>query len=122
MLNKGLPVMTKHIPIRFIFVIAMLCMLAGLVWSTSSFAVDLSTAKAQGLVGEQPDGYLGLVKPDAGGDVKAMMNDINSARKNEYQAIAKRNNTDLNVIEKLAGKKAIEKTPAGQFVKLREAG
>ena len=47
-----------------------------------------------------------------------MVNDINTKRKAHYQAIAKRNNTSLNVVEQLAGKKAIEKTPSGQYVKL----
>ena len=47
-----------------------------------------------------------------------MMNNINAERKKAYQAIAQRNNTALNVVEALAGKKAIERTPAGQFVRL----
>jgi uncharacterized protein YdbL (DUF1318 family) len=80
--------------------------------------MDLQQAKEKGLVGEQPNGYLGLVNSNAAADVKAMMNKINSLRKQEYQSIAQRNKTELRVVEKLAGKKAIEKTPAGQYVRL----
>jgi uncharacterized protein YdbL (DUF1318 family) len=96
----------------------LLVMLAGLGFSSSSWAIDLQAAKSQGLVGEQPNGYLGSVKGKPGNDVAALIREINAARKQEYQRIAKQNNTQLDVVEKLAGKKAIEKTPAGQFVRL----
>ena len=110
--------MTRRLSLRLFAMPALLVMLAGLGWSTPGWAIDLQTAKARGLVGEQPNGYLGLIKPDAGADVKAMMTDINGKRKQEYLAIAQRNNTELNVVEALAGKKAIEMTPSGQYVRL----
>ncbi|MBI1424245.1 MAG: DUF1318 domain-containing protein [Gammaproteobacteria bacterium] len=96
----------------------MIAMLGGLGWSSATWAMSLQDAKEQGLLGEQPDGYLGLVKADASADVKALMSDINARRKQEYQSIARRNNTQLNVVETLAGKKAIERTPAGQYIRL----
>lgn len=110
--------MTKRLFIQIFNLPALLLVLSGLVWTSTGWAIDLQTAKAQGLVGEQPNGYLGLVKPGAGSDVKNMMTHINAARKSAYQAISKRNNTELGVVETLAGKKAIEKTPAGQYIKL----
>ena len=110
--------MTRRLALRLFALPALIVMLAGLGWSAPSWAISLQDAKAQGLVGEQPDGYLGLVKGNASADVKAMMNDINAQRKQEYQRIAKRNNTKLDVVEALAGKKAIERTPSGQYVKL----
>jgi uncharacterized protein YdbL (DUF1318 family) len=110
--------MTKRISLRFLAIPALLLVLAGTGWTAPVWAIGLHEAKAQGLVGEQPDGYLGLVKPDAAADVKAMMTEINGLRRQEYQGIARRNNTELNVVEALAGKKAIEQTPAGQYVKL----
>ena len=109
--------MTKRLSLRFLAMPLLLAVLA-VGWSAPSFAIDLQTAKAQGLVGEQANGYLGLVKPGAPAEVKAMMNDINARRRQEYQAIARRNNTALDVVEALAGKKAIERTPPGQYVKL----
>ena len=33
-----------------------------LVLAGAAFALDLESAKSQGLVGEQPNGYLGVVK------------------------------------------------------------
>ena len=110
--------MTRRLALRLFALPTLIVMLAGLGWSAPSWAISLQDAKAQGLVGEQPDGYLGLVKTNASADVKAMMNDINAQRKQEYQRIAKSNNTKLDVVEALAGKKAIERTPSGQYIKL----
>lgn len=109
--------MTRRFSLRLFLMPALLITLTGLSWSSQSWAINLQTAKAQGLVGETPSGYLDMVKPGSA-DVKAMMNEVNAARKKEYQSIAKRNNTELSVVETLAGKKAIELTPAGQYIKL----
>lgn len=110
--------MTRHLTLRLFAMSALIIMLAGLGWSAPSWAISLQGAKSQGLVGEQPNGYLGLVKANASAEVKVLINDINAKRKKEYQAIAQRNKTALNVVEALAGKKAIERTPSGQYVKL----
>jgi uncharacterized protein YdbL (DUF1318 family) len=110
--------MTRHLSLCFIAIPALIVILAGLGWSGPTWAISLHEAKAQGLVGEQANGYLGLVKPGASAEVKALMNEINAKRKKEYQDIARRNKTELNVVEALAGKKAIERTAPGQYVKL----
>ena len=83
-------------------------------FATHAHALDLQTAKQNGYVGEQASGYLGIVKNAQG--VPELVADINSRRKAHYQTIAKTNGTSLNVVETLAGQKAIEKTPVGQYV------
>jgi uncharacterized protein YdbL (DUF1318 family) len=90
----------------------MVCLFA----STAVFAMDLQSAKSQGLVGEQLNGYLGVVSSDAGSDVEALVADINNKRKQMYQSIAKKNGTSLDTVELLAGKKAIEKTSTGNYI------
>jgi len=82
----------------------------------SAMGLDLSGAKTQGLLGETDSGYLGLVV--AGGEAQKLMDTVNAKRKTLYQQISKRNNTALSAVEQLAGKKAIAKTPSGQFVKV----
>ena len=84
-----------------------------------AMAIDLQTAKAQGLVGETSSGYLAPVKATA--EAKKLVNNINGKRKQHYQKIAKNNKTSLSAVEQLAGKKAIAKTPAGQFVQVNGA-
>jgi len=87
-----------------------------LVFSTQVFAINLQSAKAQGLVGETASGYLSAVKA-ASNEVKALIQDINSKRKQVYAQIAKRNGTTLSAVEHLAGKKAIEKSKPGSYIK-----
>lgn len=83
----------------------------------TAWAIDLDAAKTQGLVGEQPNGYLDVVKPDSAAEVRVLVTDINAKRRQKYQEIAGKNQTSLQVVEALAGKTAIDKTPPGQFVK-----
>lgn len=83
--------------------------------SALAMALDLDTAKSQGLVGEQPDGFLGVVK--ATPDAVELAADINSKRRTAYDAIAKKNGATLEQVANLAGQKAIEKTLPGTYVK-----
>lgn len=79
-------------------------------------AADLAQAKAAGLVGEQLNGLLGLVKPDAPADVQALVKNINAARLAEYQRIAAKNGVNPDEVAKLTAQKVIGQAPAGQFV------
>ena len=90
--------------------------LAGMLGLSSSvWAIDLKSAKNQGMVGETPSGYLAVVKNTA--DARTLVAKINNARRNHYQSIASRNGTSLQVVEILAGKKAIAKAASGHYVK-----
>lgn len=84
--------------------------------ATVALADPLSDAKSAGQVGELPSGYLGIVVPNPSADIRALVSNINAARKAEYQRIAEKNGQPLNVIERLAGEKVVEKAPPGQFV------
>jgi len=109
--------MTGHVFRRATTVAMLLVALVGTGWVSVGWALGLQEAKSQGLVGEQSNGYLGVVK-GGGADVKALIDDINAKRKQTYQDIARRNNTSLDAVEALAGKTAIEKTPSGQYIRL----
>ena len=87
-------------------------------WSIPSWSITLDEAKTQGLVGEQTNGYLGVVNAKAPAEVKTLITDVNEKRKSEYQAIAQRNKTELQAVEALAAKTAIERTAPGQYVRL----
>ena len=91
--------------------------------STTVLAMDLNgamsnltEAKTSGLLGEQPNGYLGVVNPQ--GSAAEIARLINDARRTEYQRLAKDNNIQLSDVETMAGKKALEKTPTGQYIQL----
>jgi uncharacterized protein YdbL (DUF1318 family) len=78
-------------------------------------AGPLDDAKAKGLVGEQADGYLGAI--DGNGDVQALIDEINAKRQAKYAEIATKRGAPTEDVAKIAGKKLIERTPKGQFVK-----
>jgi len=91
-------------------------LIASLCFCMNAFSLTLGEAKSQGLVGEQPNGLLGVVNNPTP-ELVSLVTDINDKRKAAYREIAQRNGTDINVVQQLAGQKAIAKTPAGQFVK-----
>ena len=74
----------------------------------------LAAAKAGGQLGEMPSGYLGVVKP--AGQAEEIAKLINQARRAEYQKLAQQNAIKLSDVESIAGQKAIDKTPAGQYI------
>jgi hypothetical protein len=82
-----------------------------------AYSIDLQTAKNQGLVGETTSGYLAAVKSPSP-EVSALIESINSQRKQKFKEIAARNNTSLEAVEQLAGKKAIEKSAHGDYIKV----
>ena len=115
MFNRGKIMTIFHLAIRRFksFVISALAIVA-LVSSACALALDLQIAKQQGLVGETESGYLAVVT--GGAEAKQLVADINAQRRAEYERIAKQNGISVASVEALAGKKAIEKTPAGMLV------
>ena len=90
--------------------------------ATAAHADPLNDAKAAGYIGEQLNGFLGLVKSDAPADVVALVKSVNGKRKDGYAAIAKRNGTSVSAVAKLAGEKAIAKTSPGNYVQNAAGG
>jgi uncharacterized protein YdbL (DUF1318 family) len=93
-----------------------------LAFPLAAFALELDEAKANGLVGEDATGYLAAVADKPSADVAALVNDVNAKRRAEYQRIAQQNSLTLQQVEQIAAKKAIDKTPAGQYVRLPGEG
>lgn len=82
----------------------------------AAFALDLTEAKAQGLVGEQTDGLLGIVTPPGGAEVQALVREVNDGRMESYRDIAAKQGAPVQSVQNLAGKTLIDKTPSGQYV------
>ena len=85
-------------------------------FSSLSFAIDLSDAKAQGLVGETKNGYLASVKHGSSAEVEALIKDINNKRKKRYNEISAKVGKPLAVIESLAGEKFQKNTKSGNYI------
>ncbi len=82
-----------------------------------AFALDLDEARAKGLLGEQADGYVGVVAAGAPADVTKLAAEVNAKRRAHYEEIAARNSAPVEAVAALAGKKLIENAPSGQWVK-----
>ena len=104
-------------PPRITALLLSLCLsLPVLAMDLSGAMTALPAAKLAGQLGAQTDGYLGVVQP--GGQAAEIARLINQARRAEYQRLATQNNIQLSDVEAMAGKKAVEKTAPGQFIRL----
>lgn len=103
---------------RLLMSVMIPALLLGVLWlPVPVWSLTLEEVKAQGVVGEQPNGYLGVVRPGVAADVQALVNDVNQKRRQMYEDIARRNSTKLEAVEMLAGKTAIDNTRPGNFVR-----
>lgn len=93
-------------------------LLAALLLALPAWAITLDEAKETGVIGEQPDGYIGVVRPPASTAVAELVESINARRRARYESIAASNGIETRQVELLAGKKAIERTESGHWVRL----
>ncbi len=109
--------MNKFIKLLIIFSVS-----AGMLsFSATSFASELTTPKANGVIGERFDGYLGIVK-SAPDNIKALVKSVNNKRKARYKEIAKKRQQPLNKVELIAGTAAIKKTKSGNYIFIKGKG
>jgi len=78
----------------------------------------IENAKNQCVIGEQADGYLGVVSGQTVSDaLRREIRDINQRRKSYYADIARRNGVTVEVTGQLAAQKLIEQASIGQCVR-----
>jgi uncharacterized protein YdbL (DUF1318 family) len=94
-----------------------LALLISMMAVSVAVASPLTQPKADGLIGEQADGYVGLVRQDVPADIRKLVNDVNAKRKAGYQKIAAQQGASLRDVEKVGGNTAIEKTLKGNFIR-----
>ncbi len=96
--------------------------IALLTLSTPAFAdlaadkATVDAAKAAGTVGEQADGYLGIVS-NADGTVTAAVNEINAGRRQVYSQTAAKSGVTPDAAGQATGAQLIGKVPGGQYFK-----
>jgi uncharacterized protein YdbL (DUF1318 family) len=81
----------------------------------SAWALSLNDAKQQGLVGEMPNGYLGVVVDNAA--AKSLVASVNKKRKSIYMNLARKNKITMQQVTALAGEKSLAKTQSGHLIK-----
>jgi len=83
----------------------------------AALSPTLEKAKKDGVVGEQVDGYLGLVKGSAPGNVRKEMDEVNAQRKALYRERAKAKGTDAATYAAVVGAKQVQREPKGNWVR-----
>ena len=90
--------------------------LLGLLLAGPAWAVTLQEAKDQGLVGEQRDGYVGLVAGTAAAEVRDLVRDVNDERRRRYEQIARDNGITVEQVAAVAWERAVQATRSGHYV------
>ncbi|USQ99684.1 YdbL family protein [Sphingomonas aerolata] len=103
--------------IKALTMIAAVAVLGGLsVAASAQRDPAYAAARAGGEVGEQPDGYLGLVGA-ASGDLRALVNSINIQRKSAYTAKAQASGATVEQLAFTSGCNLIAGTNSGEKYK-----
>jgi hypothetical protein len=77
----------------------------------------IEQAKAEGIVGERVDGYLGFVAERVDQALVAEVEDNNIQRRNLYTQMAQQQGVSVEVVAQTAGAQQIARTPPGQWYK-----
>ncbi len=78
----------------------------GLALAMPALAETLDGARAKGLIGERPDGYVGVVS--GGADIQALVTSINQQRRAKYEQIAKQKGVPVEQIGAITAEKIIQ--------------
>ncbi len=111
---NGTMMMKRNNWISNVFLALLLSMMAV---SVAVAASPLTQPKADGLIGEQANGYIGLVANNVPADIKKLVKDVNAKRKAGYQKIAAKQGTSLAEVERVGGNTAIDKTLRGNYIR-----
>lgn len=84
--------------------------------AAGALALGLDEAKAKGLVGERPDGYVGIVVDDPSPEVRSLVAQVNAKRKGVYEDIARKRGTSVEAVAALAGQDLVAKAGPGEWV------
>ena len=112
--TNGTTMMKRNNRVNTVFLGLLLSMMTA---SVAVAASPLAKPKADGLIGEQANGYIGFVKHNVPADIKKLVNEANANRKSGYQKIATKQGTSLKDVEKVGGQTAMEKTLRGNFIR-----
>ncbi|HEV7159273.1 MAG TPA: YdbL family protein [Caulobacteraceae bacterium] len=89
---------------------------------TSAEKGTVDAAKAQGVIGEQADGFLGLVAGSGPADVRAAMAAINAGRAGAYKDIAAKTGVSDVAAGEATARQLIERLPAGEYYRPLNGG
>lgn len=81
----------------------------------SAWAIDIHSAKDQGLVGEANTGYIAAVKTPASAEVQQLIRSVNAGRKAEFESAAARTGATLEQVRARFYQLAVNKSSPGHY-------
>lgn len=81
----------------------------------TAWAIDIDTAKAQGLVGESNSGYLAAVKTPASAEVQALIDSVNAKRRSAFEKTAASTSATVEQVRFRFYELAVQKTQSGNY-------
>lgn len=103
----------RHTGIRTLLFIFMLIGFT----ASAAMAMDIDTARQQGLAGETDSGYL-AVPPGAEGDAMPIITTVNEQRRAEYTRIATRNGIATEVVGTMMFEKIYPTLAPGTWIRI----
>lgn len=92
-----------------------LLMALAMMFAAPAMADSLDQARAAGLVGERPDGYVAPVSGSAPADIMSLIQSVNSQRMQKYQQIAAEKGVPVEQVAALTAEKIIAKLKPGWY-------
>jgi hypothetical protein len=83
--------------------------------AVGAWAGPLDDAKAAGLIGERPDGYVAAVQPNPPPEIAALVKEINAKRRAAYEDIAAKENVPIDQVGAVTAEKIKRQAPAGEY-------
>ena len=80
----------------------------------SAWAIDIHSAKSQGLVGEANTGYL-AARGTPNEEVKALVAEVNQKRRAEFQDAAKKTGATVQQVQRRFYELAVQRTQSGNY-------
>ena len=81
----------------------------------NAWAVDIRSAKTEGLVGEANTGFLAAVQTPASAEVRALIADVNEKRKAQFMSTADKTGTTVAQVAHRFYELAVQKTVPGNY-------
>ncbi len=87
---------------------------------SASVEPAIPLAKKSGWIGEQLDGYLGLVRKDTPAEIGDLVKSANENRRGRYEKIATNNKVEIKAVETIAGRRLIASSLAGEYIQAED--
>lgn len=104
----------RALPRRSVLAGALAALIGLVAFAAPAWAQTVAEAKDAGLIGERPDGLLGVVQASAA--AQALVDRVNAERMTAYRNIAAQNNLPLDVVQARAGAQLIERASPGHYI------